>query len=205
MDQEPDAIKKDIDETRDSMTVKMQQLEDRVRGTVDDFKGAVDETVDDVKGKVDDTVGNVKQVFDFDHQMNERPWIMVGGAIAAGLVLGALLGGDDSHSHHEHRAWTPPVPDRERNFAPRHAEGPGVMDELGKEFDVIRTAAVHTIGMMVTDWLKDMVPQFGNELARAKGQTPRREALVPNGHAPERSFGSAQDAGYTGPGRSTPR
>jgi len=194
MDQEPDAIKKDIDDTRDSMTVKMQQLEDRVRGAADDFKGAVDETVDNVKGKVDDTVGSVKQVFDLEHQVNERPWVMLGGAAVAGFVLGSLMGGDDAHREPQFRTWTPPTQDHERNFAPRPPQQPGVMDELGKEFEGIRTAAVHTVGLMLTDWLKDMVPQFGKELAKVKGPASR-ETATPNGHAPERSFGAVQDAG----------
>jgi len=209
MDQEPDVLKRDIDATRDSMTWKLQRLEDRVRDTADEFKGAVDETVGNVKHTLDDSVetvrtavgdgvDNVKQAFDLNRQVNERPWVMLGGAAFTGFVLGALLGGDDSPEHHEHREYRSfsPTPERERNvYKP---QTPGMLDEFSQEINTLRTAAVHTVGVLLTDWLKDMVPQFGQELAKAKNQQDRP---VGNGHAPERNFNAVQDAGYTGPGR----
>lgn len=87
MDQTTDAIRQDIDATRDSMTDKLEQIESKVKGTVDDLKGTVDTTVD-----------QVKQVFDVKQQVGERPWMMFGGAVLAGYVLGSL-GSDDKSSY----------------------------------------------------------------------------------------------------------
>lgn len=69
-------IRQDIDDIRGSMTETLEQIEARVRGTVDN------------------TVGNVRQAFDLRHQVNERPWLSLGLAVAAGYLIGSM-GGDD--------------------------------------------------------------------------------------------------------------
>lgn len=86
MDQRTESIKQDIDATRDSMTDKMEQIEARVKGTVED-----------IKGSVEDTVENVKQAFDLRQQVDQRPWTMLGASVLAGYVLGSL-GGDSPRS-----------------------------------------------------------------------------------------------------------
>jgi ElaB/YqjD/DUF883 family membrane-anchored ribosome-binding protein len=127
MDQRTDPLQQniaetrhDIEETRASMTEKLELLEERVRdtldetrtavgdivenvkGTVEETVGAVKETVDgakstveniveNVKDTMDDTVTKVKQSFDLRYQVDQHPWLMVGGAVVAGSLLAGLL------------------------------------------------------------------------------------------------------------------
>jgi len=96
MDQEPDVIRQHIDETRSSLTEKLETLEDQVRGTVEGAKATVEDTIESVKSTVQDTVDSVKRTFDLNYQVEQHPWPMVGGSLLAGFVLGSLLGGRGS-------------------------------------------------------------------------------------------------------------
>jgi ElaB/YqjD/DUF883 family membrane-anchored ribosome-binding protein len=105
-----DEIREDIGATRASMTEKLEMLEKRVQetvggveetvkdivenvmGTVDDtvdkVKGSVDDTIDKIKGSVDDTIEGAKRTYDLTAQMAQHPWMMLGGAMLIGYLLG---------------------------------------------------------------------------------------------------------------------
>ena len=119
----------DIEETRASMNEKLELLEERVRdtleetrtavgdivenvkGTVEETVGAVKETVDgakstvediveNVKETMDDTVTKVKRSFDLHYQVEQNPWLMVGGAVVVGSILGSLMNrGDEGYRY----------------------------------------------------------------------------------------------------------
>src|SRR5215831_13389333 len=108
-------------ETQAALTEKLELLEERVRQTVVGATATVDEIVENVKDTVDETVSAVKeavseahttveevvekvrdtvdekittfkQSLDLSHQMQERPWLMVGMAVFAGSLLGKVGG-----------------------------------------------------------------------------------------------------------------
>lgn len=118
----------DIEETRASMSDKLELLEERVRDTLEDTKTAVEDMVENVKSSVDDTVDavketvddakltvehivenmketmddtmtRVKQSFDLRYQVDQHPWLMLGAAVVTGSVLASFL-----HPGHEARA-----------------------------------------------------------------------------------------------------
>lgn len=113
MDQEPDVIRQNIEETRSSLAQKIETLEQEVIGTVkgataavaetvesvketvastvENVKDQVESTVETMKGTVTDTVESVKETFDVRTQVCRHPWGMVGGSFAAGLLTGYLL------------------------------------------------------------------------------------------------------------------
>jgi len=113
MDNEPEVIKQQMDETRSALTEKIEQLEKQVTETVQDATSAVSETVDSVKQAVQetvdtvkdtvqgtvetvketvhDTVETVKDTLDLPKQVKRRPWVMVAGATALGFLGGYLL------------------------------------------------------------------------------------------------------------------
>jgi len=137
MDQKTDDLQQniaetrhDIEETRASMTEKLELLEERVRDTleetkiavddiVENVKGTVDETVDAVKDTVDgakstvenivenvketmdDTMTRVKQSFDLRYQVEQHPWLMLGGSVVAGSILASFM-----HRGHENRHYS---------------------------------------------------------------------------------------------------
>src|ERR1700730_10040165 len=92
MKEEPEAIRQHIDETRSSLTEKLETLESQVRGTVQGARATVEETIEAVKGTVQDTVRSVKRTFDVNYQVEQPPWTMVGCPLLAGCILGSLTG-----------------------------------------------------------------------------------------------------------------
>jgi len=91
-------------ETRESLTEKVAALEQHVVGTIHDATSAVHDTVNHVKQSVSQVSENVKHsvsqvsenvraTFDVSEQVRRRPWVMVGGATAAGFLAGFLVGG----------------------------------------------------------------------------------------------------------------
>lgn len=105
-------------DARTAITEKLEVLEERVRETLQDTRSVVEDIVENVRGTVDDTVGTVKetvdqarstvdslvenvkdtvdstatmvqQSFDIQYQMEQRPWLVLGGAVLAGYVIGA--------------------------------------------------------------------------------------------------------------------
>lgn len=102
MDNESEAIRQQMDQTRASLTEKLETLEhqivETVQGatsamtdTVETVREAVHDTVAEVKSTVNDTVDSVKSTFDLPHHVDRHPWLMVGGAIAVGFLASRIL------------------------------------------------------------------------------------------------------------------
>src|SRR6185503_15218701 len=75
MDQGTEPIRQDIDAIRDSMTDKLEQIETKIKGTVED----------------------TRRMVDVKYQMSQRPWAALGVSLLVGYTLGSL-GGDDTRS-----------------------------------------------------------------------------------------------------------
>lgn len=88
MDQKPDLtrpslIREDIDETREALTEKLETLEDQLRNTVENAKQTVEGTIENVKTSI--------RHLSPSYQVSQRPLLMVGGAVATGVLAGRLL------------------------------------------------------------------------------------------------------------------
>src|SRR5437762_1903548 len=109
MDNEPEVIREQMAETRASLADKIESLEGKVVGTVQDatcavsdtvenVKEAVQETVTSVKDTVSDTVEGVKESLDLRRQVDRHPCLMMGAAVAVGYIGGSLLSRSTSHA-----------------------------------------------------------------------------------------------------------
>jgi len=98
----PELIERQMSQTRQSLTDKVAALEQQVVGTIQSATSAVQETVESVKSAVsdtkttvEDTVSSVSEgvmhAFDVRHHVDEHPWLMVGGAAAAGFLTGLCV------------------------------------------------------------------------------------------------------------------
>lgn len=135
MDSESQVIREQMDQTRASLTDKLEELENKVMGsvqgasnavretveevmhtvesvketvhdTVETVKGTVQETVDTVKGSVSDTVDTVRETFDIQHQVDKHPWMMMAGATAVGFIAGTLMTpSHNGNGHHPHYGY----------------------------------------------------------------------------------------------------
>jgi len=82
-------IRENMERTREALTEKLETLEQKVASSV----SAVTETVADVKEKVYEGVETVKDAFDVKAHVDRHPWLMLGGSVLCGYVIGDLLVG----------------------------------------------------------------------------------------------------------------
>jgi ElaB/YqjD/DUF883 family membrane-anchored ribosome-binding protein len=110
MDDEPEVIRRQMEETRSSLSDKIERLEQQVVGTVQNTTQAVNDTVESVKeavhgtvttvkDTVSDTVGAVKDALDVRGYVREYPWASFGAAVATGFVGGLLFDGGRRANH----------------------------------------------------------------------------------------------------------
>jgi ElaB/YqjD/DUF883 family membrane-anchored ribosome-binding protein len=77
MDQDPNAIREEIEQTRAEMTAKIALIENTVRGAIDDTQSTVVEVTE-----------KVKRQFDLRQHIRERPWRMLAISVASGALIG---------------------------------------------------------------------------------------------------------------------
>ncbi|HEX5690352.1 MAG TPA: hypothetical protein VFX76_10145, partial [Roseiflexaceae bacterium] len=66
----------------------MDQRSDDIRQNIESTRASLDEKLDSLESKA-------RETFDLKHQVSERPWMALGAAVAAGLVVGSLGGGEE--------------------------------------------------------------------------------------------------------------
>jgi len=108
MENEPELIRDQMQETRTSLTEKLEALETQVSSTVQSATAAVTDTVEAVKNTVADTVGSVKDsvqetvstvkesvkdAFDLPGHIEKHPWVAMLGSVAVGFLGGRVLNG----------------------------------------------------------------------------------------------------------------
>jgi len=84
-------IREDMEKTRESLTEKLETLEKKLVDSVHGATSAVKETMSTVKETMHDSVETVKEAVDIPAHVERQPWLMFGGAVLAGYVLGNLL------------------------------------------------------------------------------------------------------------------
>jgi hypothetical protein len=90
--------RQDIHDTRLAMTEKLEMMEERARQTIEGVQSSVEDIVQKVKGTVDTTVEGVKRNFDLRYQVDRHPWLVFGGSLVVGYMLGSRRGGRMSSS-----------------------------------------------------------------------------------------------------------
>jgi ElaB/YqjD/DUF883 family membrane-anchored ribosome-binding protein len=169
---ETEPIRQDIEAIRDSMTDKMEMIESKVKGTVDN------------------TVQTVKRTFDVKEQVREHPWVAFGAAVATGYVLGSLGGSsepeprrdyqrgeavqyystrDNKHEREQHRNGNTSY-----NRNDQSPQEPGFFDSIlgqfGDEIETMKSAAVAAATTMLRDMLRQNLPQFAASYDQARRQ-----------------------------------
>ena len=138
MENEPEVIRDQMQDTRTALAEKLEALQQSVAQTVENTTRPVVETVqsvteatketvstvkdtvsqiaDTVSGSVEKTVSTVKDTFDLTKHVDQHPWLMVGGSAAVGFLVGRMLPSGPPLSH-----WTGSSGDR---VAQRMADSP---------------------------------------------------------------------------------
>jgi hypothetical protein len=82
-----------MERTRESLTDKLETLEQKLVDSVQEATTAVADTVTSVKETMNEGVESVKDAVDVKAHVDRHPWLMLGGSIFAGYVLSNLLAG----------------------------------------------------------------------------------------------------------------
>jgi len=101
VENEPEVIRQQMDETRSALTDKIATLEAQVvetvegasagvRETVESVKGAVQDTVETVRETVAETVESVRETFSIEKQIERRPWTVMALSAGIGFAAGYL-------------------------------------------------------------------------------------------------------------------
>jgi len=196
MDEKPEVIRHRIDETRSALTEKLETLEREVRGTVCEARDAVTCTVETVRDTVNSTLGgvretvsstvetvrdqmqdtmcSVKEALNVQHQVQAHPWVMLGGSVAAGYLLGSLLPDRGRKHGRQERSSSAPSMYGARQYEPEPASSwsepapsasrapgflSGVADQLAPEIQKVKGMAIGAAMGLVRDLLKQQVPE----------------------------------------------
>jgi len=173
MDQRTEPIRQDIDSIRESMTDKIEQIETKIKGTVED----------------------TRRMVDIKYHVSQRPWAALGVSLLVGYTLGSIGGGDDDTRAKPQRGetvryYTQSHDDRTRvgrehdsdthsNSFAQHADTrrssePGmldqIMDQFGDEFQLLKAAAITSVVNLVRDAVRQNMPALDQELGRLRSE-----------------------------------
>jgi len=172
MDQRTEPIRQDIDSIRDSMTDKIEQIESKIKGTVED----------------------TRRMVDIKYQVSQRPWAALGVSLLVGYTLGSIGGGDDTRTQPQSgepfRYYDQPHDDRARSarehdtdsrsnsFAQhdntQRAAQPGmldqIMDQFSDEFQLLKAAAIKSVISLIQDTVRKNLPALDQELGRLRSE-----------------------------------
>lgn len=202
-----DLIRLQMEDTRTSLTEKLETLEQKLVETVQDTTAAVQETVATVKESVQETVAtvtdgvqetvatmkdtmhegveSVKEMVDVKSQVEKHPWLMMGGSICVGYVLGSMLAekrtaarisdfsrqlSSASHSN----GGSASTPSRQRPAG--QPEGPSILGTLvdklkglalsaalGTVREMVSTEAPPAVGSRIKEIIDDVTRTLGAE------------------------------------------
>jgi ElaB/YqjD/DUF883 family membrane-anchored ribosome-binding protein len=103
-----EVIRLRMEETREALTDKLECLEQHVSDSVT----AVTDKVVDIKEKVQEGVESVKDAVDVPAHVENHPWLMLGGSVACGFLLGNLLMGTKKTAPATYMALPTRAPER---------------------------------------------------------------------------------------------
>lgn len=117
MDDTPEVIRQQMEETKSQLSEKLVSLESQVSETVQSTGtavnatvGAVQETVETVTGAVQDAVQSVSNAFDLRRQIERHPLLVLGGAVVLGYLAVDFLTGSAKKSGPSSETPTSPSP-----------------------------------------------------------------------------------------------
>jgi ElaB/YqjD/DUF883 family membrane-anchored ribosome-binding protein len=195
-DHEQKLIQQQMEVTRASLSNKIEALENQVADTVQtatdvmqnttdavaDTVESVKETVGEISDKVGDTVRSVADAFDLRRQVEERPWLVFGGAIGLGCLVGWYLPSrtrqrNVPETNRSFAGSTPTASTYEAAAAPPEAKTPGWVSNqvsrlrglaIGMVMGSIRDLAVQSlpdaISTRVAEEVDNLTPHLGGEV-----------------------------------------
>jgi hypothetical protein len=157
-------VKQQMSQTRAALAEKLETLETKVLGTVHEATDTVAQTVHEVgstaretaqsvRATMHEAIGSVRDALDVSRQVQEHPWLLVGGSVFAGYVGGRIL----DNLERGHLPSVPSLPVRPERFLPQGSE---LRERMESERPAVRSSG--------TSFLKSLLDTFAPELEKAK-------------------------------------
>jgi len=171
VEQDTDAIRKQMANTRCSISEKLDMLERRVVDTVEGATHAVNDTVETVKSSVRDSVHSMQTNLDPIHQADRHPWTMFAVCMGAGYAAGKILEGGLAPRPtviDQPASWPHPSPSSE---AASHSANHGsngssastfvrsIVKPLEPDFRRLKEMGIGMLFGVVRDFLHDVAPE----------------------------------------------
>lgn len=200
MDDTPEMIRQEMEETKARLADKLETLETQVAETVQSAGsavnatvGAVQETVESVTGAVQSTVRSVGEAFDLRRQIDRNPWWVMGGAVAVGFLAAELFAPARREVEHPRPAPPPPPPAP----APRAAEpAKPKADGTGSLWSQLKNSAVGAFRGVMHEVSTQAVPELLNFLnvkpPEPPAPAPQPEAVPPDGKGFRKPYNSVR-------------
>lgn len=188
VENDPEVIRKQMEQTRESLQDKLETLEQHVTGTVLDATAAINETVETVKDTVEtvkenikdtvvsvketvkETVGSVKDTFDLHRQVQNHPFLMVGGATVVGFVVGQMVSSSNSTTRNADAVAPVASVSRTSNghsrpVIQRRSWWDFISQHYGDELDKIKALAIGAAGSLIQEMIvSEFKPEIANEI-----------------------------------------
>jgi hypothetical protein len=151
----------------------MDQRSDDIRQDIESTRASLDEKLDSLETKA-------RQAFDIKHQVAERPWMMVGAAVATGYVLGSMGGETEQRWHgqpytatdyNRHAAMADDRRDSGSGQSSSRSTANSFLAQFDDEIDMLKVAAVSMLTNYLRDTIKEFVPALSQQLDKQHSQT----------------------------------
>jgi len=211
MENDTEVIRQQMAETRNSLSEKVEAVEEMVSSavketteavtkTVENVTDAVEGTVNTVKETVTGSVESVKNALDLSGYVEKYPWMVMGGGVAVGYLLGSMLGDSQPRSS---GGYAPPASAYEPPAAPpseSHAWGatsaaPTSTGSAGKSWasylpdswmpliDKLKGLAIGTMSGVIGEMVMKTVPEnIKNEVSQMIDDATQRLGGTPLRH-----------------------
>jgi len=179
-----------VTQTVENVTQTVENVTQTVEDTLSNTAAVLSDTVESTVNTVSDSVQSVKQALDVTTYVEQYPWLVMGGSVAAGYFLGSLFPsnghtaklGDMGASYPAAAATTAatrassPAPAPQPAAEHTHTES-SFLSFLSSPtwkpvIDRLRGLAVGSAAGLVTEMVMDMVPaSMKQEVSRALDET----------------------------------
>lgn len=180
MDQKSDLIKEDIEETRAALTEKLETLEDQLMDKVETAKESVEDTIENVRA----TLRKVSPT----HQVQQHPFVMIGGSLAAGMLVGKAIQSRSARA----KSWERDqdvgfgeqgIPRRRIERPYSRPRGPSLLSKLAgafpDEIDVVKGMALSLALEGLREIAKEALPRFEAQINKVVDSAAQKAARAP--------------------------
>jgi ElaB/YqjD/DUF883 family membrane-anchored ribosome-binding protein len=154
-----ETLEEQVVETVQKVSEPVEETANAVKETVETVKDAVEETAEAVKETVQEGMQTVRHWFDLSDHVRKRPLLMMAGAMGAGMCLEMVLGTASASGAEPSKATTHNGHHRPREKRVTETAGPSWFERFGPEIGKLKSMALSAVLGAVRQMIVQAVPQ----------------------------------------------